>query len=92
MQTDLHERRQGSKHHVTISSLQTLDSVGDFVFCKNYRPHARMIMESLEVEKRNETTKVAHVGFEPVILKSLQEFSLFFPACSSDFTPRVRRE
>ena len=60
-------------------------------FCRNSRLPARMISDSLEVEKQseNETMKSVHARFEPGALKSLWKYSLSRPL---DFTPRVRRE
>ena len=49
-------------------------------FFKNSRSAARMISDSLEVEKQreNESTTGAHTRCEPGTLKSLQKFSFLF--------------
>ena len=51
-----------------------------FLFFKSSRPLARMISDSLEVEKQRgtETTRGAQAGFEPSTLKSVHKLS-FFP-------------
>ena len=69
-----------------------LDTLGGVFFCKNSHLPARMISDSLEVQKtwETETQKGVHVRFEPGTLKSRQKLS--FPARPLDLTPRVRRE
>ena len=65
-----------------------------YFFSFHSRPPARMISDSLEVEKQreNETKNGAHARFEPGTSKSLQKLTFCFPGRPLDFTPRVRRE
>ena len=50
-------------------------------FFKNSRPPARMVSDSLEVEKQRETeaAKGNYARFEPGTLKSLHKLSFFPP-------------
>ena len=70
--------------------------LGDFFVSQEVSPPptpARMVSESLEIEKQreNETAEGTHARFGSESLKPLQKFS-FFSARPLDFTSQVRRE
>ena len=66
----------------TMKSIQNIETFGSKVFLKSSLPPARKISDSLEVRKQggNETTKCAHVRFEPGALKSLRKLSFHTPS------------
>ena len=71
-----------------------ISPLGDFLFCKNSRPPARMISDGFEVKNKVKTKqrKVPVRDSNPY-LKIPAEMELFFsPAHPLDLTPRVRRE